>query len=184
MTWMRSLQERGSYWARTSCTISAHNAGVDALRREQRSTALGDADELDGLARAAHEPERAPTFAVDDELRLLFLCCHPELPAAGRLALALNGAFGLGAGRIARIFISDERTLAQRIVRAKHRRARWTSRSKSRGATSSGCGSRRCSTCCIWCSPRVTHPWSLKSGARSLIELESKTRSATARRVG
>lgn len=100
----------------------AHNAGVDALRRERRSEPVDSAGELDQLARAAGGADlEPPTFALDDELRLLFLCCHPQLPAAGRLALALNIGFGLGAARIARLFVSDERTLAQRIVRAKQR---------------------------------------------------------------
>jgi predicted RNA polymerase sigma factor len=90
----------------------AHNAAVDALRRERWES---------GESGQAEAPSETLGFEVDDELRLMFLCCSPELPVSGRVALALNVAFGLEAGRIARLLLSDERTLAQRIVRAKQR---------------------------------------------------------------
>src|SRR5262249_10605293 len=55
------------------------------------------------------------------ELRLMFLCCDPALARAAQVALVLNVAFGLGARQIAAAFVSEERTVAQRIVRAKQR---------------------------------------------------------------
>lgn len=51
----------------------------------------------------------------------MFLCCHPALSRAAQVALTLRMAFGFSSARIARAFLSDERTIAQRIVRAKQR---------------------------------------------------------------
>lgn len=90
----------------------AHNAMIDSLRRERRSVPLED--EHVGAA----DP---PTAELDDELRLMFLCCHPTLSRAAQIALTLRVAFGFETPQIARAFLSDERTIAQRIVRAKQR---------------------------------------------------------------
>jgi RNA polymerase sigma factor (sigma-70 family) len=90
----------------------AHNAVVDALRREKKSTPL---EEHHLGSAAPPEPE------LDDELRLVFLCCHPELPRAAQIALTLRIAYGFTSPQIARAFLTDERTIAQRIVRAKQR---------------------------------------------------------------
>src|SRR5262249_18626926 len=91
----------------------AHNVVIHALRRESRLEALDDDPA------AAIE---APTaFESDDELRLMFLCCDPILPRAAQVGLVLNIAFGLTARQIATAFVSDERTVGQRIVRAKQR---------------------------------------------------------------
>jgi RNA polymerase sigma-70 factor (ECF subfamily) len=90
----------------------AHNAAIDELRRETRNAPLLEhhlgASEL-------------PVPQVDDELRLIFLCCHPALPRAAQVALTLRVAYGFSTNQIARAFVSDERTIAQRIVRAKQR---------------------------------------------------------------
>lgn len=92
----------------------AHNRAVDALRRERAA---------EPLARAGTMPESAsaPTPASDDEIRLMFLCCDRALQRAAQIALVLNVAFGLTARQIATAFVSEERTVAQRIVRAKQR---------------------------------------------------------------
>jgi RNA polymerase sigma-70 factor (ECF subfamily) len=55
----------------------------------------------------------------DDQLRLIFTCCHPALPADARLALTLREVCGLTTEEIARAFLSTAPTIAQRIVRAK-----------------------------------------------------------------
>jgi RNA polymerase sigma-70 factor, ECF subfamily len=90
----------------------AHNAVVDELRKEARHTPLSEAH--DGGA----EPSEP---ALDDELCLIFLCCHPALQRAAQIALTLRIAYGFDTAQIARAFLSDERTIAQRIVRAKQR---------------------------------------------------------------
>ena len=92
----------------------AHNAMVDAIRRDVARQTLDDLDDSDGRV----DP---PALETDDELRLMFLCCEPVLTRAAQVALVLNVAFGLNARQIATAFVSDERTVAQRIVRAKQR---------------------------------------------------------------
>lgn len=91
----------------------AHNALVDELRKGTRQQPLGE--ELAELEAAAPAPR------LDDELCLIFLCCHPDLPRAAQIALTLRIVYGFESAQIARAFLSDERTIAQRIVRAKQR---------------------------------------------------------------
>ncbi|MEM8709662.1 MAG: DUF6596 domain-containing protein [Planctomycetota bacterium] len=57
----------------------------------------------------------------DDQLRLVFTCCHPALAPAARVALTLNAVCGLEAHAISRAFLVEEATLAQRLVRAKRK---------------------------------------------------------------
>ncbi len=90
----------------------AHNLLIDTLRREERITALpsehpGDLD--------------VPVPTLDDELLLVFLCCHPTLTRAAQVALTLKVACGFTAQQIALAFLTEEKTVAQRIVRAKQR---------------------------------------------------------------
>ena len=90
----------------------AHHGLVDVIRRDERSVPLGDEHE------GSLDP---PSPEVDDELCLVFLSCHPVLPRAAQIALTLRVAYGFSSAQIARAFLSDERTIAQRIVRAKQR---------------------------------------------------------------
>src|SRR5207249_10705369 len=55
----------------------------------------------------------------DDELRMIFMCCHPEIPRDSSVALSLKVAGGFSVREIARAFLSDEAAIAQRLVRAK-----------------------------------------------------------------
>ena len=95
----------------------AHNLAVDALRREDRPTADLEAAERERAGDAAGPP----SASVDDELALMFLCCHPSLSRAGQIALTLKTACGFTAQQIALALLADERTVAQRVVRAKQR---------------------------------------------------------------
>ena len=70
------------------------------------------------------------THYRDDLLRLLFMCCHPELSAEQQIALALRIVSGLSVAQIARAFLVGEAAMEQRITRAKARIAMPTSRSK------------------------------------------------------
>ena len=90
----------------------AHNALVDELRNDRRLAPLSDRPD---------EGEAPPEPALDDELCSIFLCCHPELPRAAQIALTLRVVYGFDTAQIARAFLSDERSIAQRIVRAKQR---------------------------------------------------------------
>jgi RNA polymerase sigma-70 factor, ECF subfamily len=92
---------------------------IDALRRRTRLDAslAGIADRLDADARSAAEPQEGAV--EDDQLRLIFTCCHPALPPDAQIALTLREVCGLTTEEIAHAFLTASSTLAQRIVRAK-----------------------------------------------------------------
>lgn len=99
------------------------NAGVDQVRKQSRTTALPDEAELSDLEdREAELAERLDgSHYRDDVLRLLFICCHPDLPATQQIALALRIVCGLSVKQIARAFLVGESAMEQRITRAKAR---------------------------------------------------------------
>lgn len=89
---------------------------IDRWRRQARLTAaLPDLVALTG----AEEPPAMPQLISDDELRLIFICCHPSLPPDARAALTLREVGGLSTEEIARAYLAPAPTIAQRIVRAK-----------------------------------------------------------------
>ena len=92
----------------------ARNRALDALRRE---TSL--AAKTGELVRLAQGTGAAAGEAMDDQLAMIFLCCHPDVPREGRVALTLKTVCGFSTGEIARAFLIQEATAAQRIVRAK-----------------------------------------------------------------
>lgn len=99
------------------------NAAIDAVRRRKREQPLPGEDVLSDLSDA----EEAAVARVDeadyrdDILRLLFVCCHPELPATHQVALSLRVVSGLTVAQIARAFLVSEAAMEQRITRAKRR---------------------------------------------------------------
>lgn len=100
------------------------NRGIDAMRRASKTTAL-DALSVEPSQDPAELVERLDTADYrDDILRLLFICCHPELPPAQQLAVALRIVSGLAVPQIARAFLVGEDAMEQRITRAKQRIAR------------------------------------------------------------
>ena len=102
------------------------NAGVDAARKRSRLEALPDEDQLSDLedAEAAISERLDNSHYRDDILRLLFICCHPDLPNTQQIALALRIVSGLSVRQIARAFLVGESAMEQRITRAKGRVAR------------------------------------------------------------
>lgn len=98
-------------WLATTATRKA----IDRLRRESQRDAKHQA------ARMVYDDTPAePTGPVeDDRLRLIFTCCHPALAMEARVALTLRLLGGLTVPEIARAFLVQETTLAQRITRAK-----------------------------------------------------------------
>jgi RNA polymerase sigma-70 factor (ECF subfamily) len=95
--------------------------GIDVVRRRGRQEAL-----LATVAQEATEalldPERPDDETLqDDQLRLIFTCCHPVLPQDGRIALALREVCGLTTEEIARAFLVTPATMTKRIARAKDR---------------------------------------------------------------
>ncbi|MFD0202437.1 MULTISPECIES: RNA polymerase sigma factor [Saccharothrix] len=116
--WYRSgLPEHPLGWL----TTVANRRYVDLVRsdaaRERREHALFDAVPRDELL--APPPDAEP--ARDDLLELLFLCCHPALTAPSQMALTLRAVAGLTTAEIAAAFLVPDKTMGQRISRAKQR---------------------------------------------------------------
>src|SRR3954454_5187531 len=98
-------------------TTTARNRAIDRLRREATRTDRYRAAAL--LADDSPPPEEGAVR--DDRLRMLFTCCHPALAPAARVALTLRLVGGLSTAEIAHAFLVPEATMAQRLVRAKHK---------------------------------------------------------------
>jgi RNA polymerase sigma-70 factor (ECF subfamily) len=98
---------------------AARFKAIDALRRRTRLDAsLGQLAER--MNPDANDPGGLDDERIeDDQLRLIFTCCHPALPSDSRTALTLREVCGLTTEEIARAFLSAPSTVAQRIVRAK-----------------------------------------------------------------
>jgi RNA polymerase sigma-70 factor, ECF subfamily len=99
------------------------NAAMDDVRRRAKQVALPDEAAISDLGDAESElADRLDGEQYrDDILRLLFVCCHPELPATQQIALALRIVCGLSVKQIARAFLVGEGAMEQRITRAKAR---------------------------------------------------------------
>jgi RNA polymerase sigma factor (sigma-70 family) len=99
------------------------NAGIDDIRRTRKQEALPEEGAISDLDDAETEiAERLDgSHYRDDILRLLFICCHPDLPATQQIALALRIVSGLTVKQIARAFLVSEAAMEQRITRAKAR---------------------------------------------------------------
>jgi RNA polymerase sigma-70 factor (ECF subfamily) len=97
---------------------TAHHKALDWVRREARRGAR----ELEATREAATTGVApAPPRIDDDQLALIFTCCHPALDPAVRDALTLRAVCGLRTAQIAAVFLTPEPTMAQRLVRAKRK---------------------------------------------------------------
>nr|WP_240454830.1 RNA polymerase sigma factor [Caulobacter sp. 17J65-9] len=99
------------------------NAALDHVRRQSRHTAMPAEElvsDLDDVEAPLAERLDGSDYR-DDVLRLLFVCCHPDLPATQQIALALRVVSGLSVKQIARAFLVGESAMEQRITRAKGR---------------------------------------------------------------
>ncbi|MET3807969.1 RNA polymerase sigma-70 factor (ECF subfamily) [Nakamurella sp. UYEF19] len=96
-------------------TTTAHRRAVDVLRRRRT--------EREKLVVLQRMSERDPTEmnSGDDRLALLFTCCHPALPLAGRVALTLKTVSGLSTREVARAFLVSEATMGQRLLRTRNK---------------------------------------------------------------
>jgi RNA polymerase sigma-70 factor (ECF subfamily) len=102
-------------------TTTARNRAIDRLRRESRERELlGEAAALSPGNEDAGISEEVGTVQ-DDRLRLIFTCCHPALSSEAQVALTLRLLGGLATNEVARAFLVDEPTMAQRLVRAKRK---------------------------------------------------------------
>ncbi|MFG2089162.1 RNA polymerase sigma factor [Spirillospora sp. NPDC048824] len=93
---------------------TARNRAIDRLRRE--SARAGK--HAQAMVVGENEPVEEGVV-LDERLRLIFTCCHPALALQSRVALTLRLLGGLTTAEIARAFLVPEKTMAQRLVRAK-----------------------------------------------------------------
>lgn len=100
-------------WLTTTCRNRALNHIRDSGRRRHREVSGIDQLSVSDIMGAPAGP------MADDRLRLIFLCCHPEIPRRSQVALTLRLVAGLATADIARAFLVSEATMAQRITRAK-----------------------------------------------------------------
>jgi RNA polymerase sigma-70 factor (ECF subfamily) len=116
--------------------LVGRNVAIDQVRRLGRQEALPAEELISNLDDAEGElAERLDgAHYRDDILRLLFICCHPELPATQQIALALRIVSGLSVKQIARAFLVGESAMEQRITRAKSRVAGAAVRFETPGA--------------------------------------------------
>ena len=127
-TWPdRGVPDRPGAWV----TTTARNRALDRVRSDARRAARETAAGRDEAASTRDDPaaERAPGGVVaaadevvpvdDDQLRMMFTCCHPALAPAAQVALTLRLVCGLRTDEIARAFLQPEATVAQRLSRAK-----------------------------------------------------------------
>jgi RNA polymerase sigma-70 factor, ECF subfamily len=97
-------------------TTTARNRAIDRLRRD----AVGAA-KLKEVAAMMYAPEADESGVPDDQLRLMFTCCHPALSLEAQVALTLRTLAGLTTAEIARAFLVTEPTMAKRLGRAKQK---------------------------------------------------------------
>jgi RNA polymerase sigma-70 factor (ECF subfamily) len=103
-------------------TTVGRNLLIDRARSTPLEVEWSDAIGEQAERIAAEPPADHADFALeDDRLRLLFVCCHPSLNRESQMALALRTLCGLTTREIARAFVQDEGTTAQRLVRAKRK---------------------------------------------------------------
>ncbi|OKO75060.1 RNA polymerase sigma factor [Bradyrhizobium sp. AS23.2] len=98
------------------------NVAIDEVRRARKQQPLPEDDQaisdLDDAEGALAERLDGSHYR-DDILRLMFICCHPQLPATQQIALALRIVSGLTVKQIARAFLVSDAAMEQRITRAK-----------------------------------------------------------------
>lgn len=97
---------------------TARRRAIDVVRRAQRGRRL-----YEEIAATMEDEHTDPTDEVvpDDQLRLIFTCCHPALRVEHRVALTLRLLGGLSVEEIARSFLVGESAMAKRLVRAKYK---------------------------------------------------------------
>ena len=107
-----STPDRPGAWLLTT----ARRRAIDQIRRDKRF-----ADRLPALAELATVPPREQSELVDDQLALIFGCCHDSLNREAQIALTLREVCGLSTGQIAGAFLVPTPTMAKRLVRAKNK---------------------------------------------------------------
>ena len=99
----------------------AKNRALDLLRRETNLARKEEAIRGWSASLAPDDPDDPDGEAMDDQLRMIFICCQPAVPREARVALTLKTVGGFGVPEIARAYLAKEATIAQRLVRAKRK---------------------------------------------------------------
>jgi RNA polymerase sigma-70 factor (ECF subfamily) len=100
---------------------TARHKAIDRIRRKARFEEKLESYASSGMVRTVEEPDYDSSEIPDDRLRLVFTCCHPALAPEAQVALTLRTLCGLETDEIARAFLVPTATMAQRLVRAKHK---------------------------------------------------------------
>ena len=106
--------------------MTGRNATIDRIRRDKRilyQDKLPEGSHTDGDVEAELADQLDMSELRDDVLRLMFMCCHPELGLQDQLALALKVIGGFSVEKIARAFVVKPKAMEQRITRAKKKAA-------------------------------------------------------------
>src|SRR6478736_1124718 len=115
----RGMPENPSAWLMTT----AKNRALDVLRRERTARTfapeLGRMLDSEWTLKPAIEEQFAVHAIRDDQLRMMFTCCHPRLPEEAQVALVLHILCGFAVSEIASAFLSSEAAIEKRISRAK-----------------------------------------------------------------
>jgi RNA polymerase sigma-70 factor, ECF subfamily len=103
--------------------LVGRNAALDGVRRRKKQEPLPPDETISDLddVETPIADRLDNSHYRDDVLRLLFICCHPELPHTQQIALALRIVSGLSVKQIARAFLVSEEAMERRITRAKAR---------------------------------------------------------------
>jgi RNA polymerase sigma-70 factor (ECF subfamily) len=116
--WLSGPPTRATAWL----VATARHKAIDRLRREEnRHTKEQLAAASVPVATGSDDDEVTEADAVDDQLALILMCCHPALDSEARLALTLRCVAGMRTEDIAALFLVPTPTLAQRLVRAKRK---------------------------------------------------------------
>lgn len=117
-TWpFHGIPENPSAWI----IRAARNRALDVVRRE-KSFRDKEAEIVRVFDRPVNAPDAVEVFEAeitDDCLRMMFVCCHPQIPAESQVALALKTLCGFSVMEIARAFLTGDAAIAKRLTRAK-----------------------------------------------------------------
>ncbi|MCF7786569.1 MAG: sigma-70 family RNA polymerase sigma factor [Prosthecobacter sp.] len=120
-TWpYRGVPDNPAAWL----TQTARHLALDQLRREQRWNEREEgisAEQARWMAVPVETADGDDVHLRDDTLRLMFVCCHPQLSAEAQIALALRTLCGLSPAEIAAAFVTSEAAISKRLVRARQR---------------------------------------------------------------
>ncbi|MBK5269033.1 MAG: sigma-70 family RNA polymerase sigma factor, partial [Acidimicrobiia bacterium] len=100
---------------------TARNRAIDTLRRSKRGAELVEQLIPAGAVPASANSGEEETMVRDDQLRLIFTCCHPALRSEHQVALTLRLLGGLTLAEVARSFLVSESAMEKRLVRAKYK---------------------------------------------------------------